>query len=53
MSKYICKDGTEVTITHTMADGSIRESVDGYKIPVNEKTKPLYHLLAKIIDKTS
>ena len=37
MSKYICKDGTEATITHTMADGSIRESVDGYKIPVNEK----------------
>ena len=29
-----------------MADGSVRDSVDGYYVPVNETTKVAYQLLA-------
>lgn len=28
-----------------MADGSVRDSVDGYYVPVNETTKVAYQLL--------
>lgn len=29
-------------VTHVMADGTKRESVEGYEIPYNEKTHHLY-----------
>lgn len=32
-------------VIHTMADGSVRDSVDGYYVPVNETTKVAYQML--------
>ena len=46
MSKHILNDGTVVTVTHVMADGTVRDSVKGYEIPFNETTYPLYYVLA-------
>lgn len=36
-------------IIHIMADGSIRDSIEGYEVPVNGDTKVAYMLLAKWI----
>jgi hypothetical protein len=36
-------------IIHTMADGSIRDSVEGYFVPVNEYTRTAYQILANNI----
>jgi len=36
-------------ITHIMADGSVRDSIEGYEVPVNDQTKGAYMLLAKWI----
>lgn len=30
MSKHILSDGRVATVTHVMADGSVRDSVEGY-----------------------
>lgn len=51
MPKKNVEPKREIIIRHIMADGSIRDSVDGYKVPVNESTKPLYELLAKMLQK--
>jgi len=40
-------DDSKIKITHIMADGTIRNSVDGYEIPYNEVTAIVYQLLAK------
>jgi len=40
-------DESKIKITHTMADGTIRDSVDGYEIPYNDETAKIYKLLAK------
>lgn len=45
MSTHVLKDGTVVTVTHTMADGTVRDSVEGYEIPFNETTYPFYYVL--------
>lgn len=42
-------DESKIRIIHTMADGSVRDSVDGYIIPYNEKTSIVYELLANWI----
>lgn len=34
-------------ITHIMADGSVRDSIEGYVIPYNQQTAVVYELLAK------
>lgn len=34
-------------ITHIMADGSVRDSIEGYVVPYNEHTAICYELLAK------
>lgn len=34
-------------ITHIMADGSVRDSIEGYVIPYNQQTAIVYELLAK------
>lgn len=34
-------------ITHVMADGTIRDSIEGYEVPVNDQTKGAYMILAK------
>jgi hypothetical protein len=36
-------------ITHIMADGTVRDSVEGVVIPVTEETKPFYQLLAAMV----
>ena len=38
-----------IGIIHTMADGTVRDSVEGYEIPYNEKTAVVYNLIAKWI----
>ena len=43
-------DERKIKITHIMADGTIRDSIDGYEIPYNEKTAINYQLWAKWID---
>jgi len=40
-------DGSKIKIVHTMADGTVRDSVEGYVIPYNETTAITYELLAK------
>lgn len=32
----------KIKITHTMADGTVRDSIEGVVIPMNEKTKLFY-----------
>lgn len=36
----------QIKIVHIMADGSIRDSVEGYPVPVNDITRPAYNILA-------
>ncbi|HCC01466.1 MAG TPA: hypothetical protein DEP60_02055 [Ruminococcaceae bacterium] len=36
----------KIKVVHIMADGSVRDSVDGYPVPVNDVTKPAYNILA-------
>lgn len=38
-------------ITHIMADGTVRDSVEGYPVPYNATTANSYHILAKSIIK--
>jgi ferredoxin-fold anticodon binding domain-containing protein len=40
----------KIKIVHKMADGTIRDSIDGYEIPYNEKTAITYRLLEKWAD---
>jgi hypothetical protein len=41
------KEAIKPVITHIMADGSIRDSVEGYFCTVNEYTETAYRLFAK------
>lgn len=43
------KDKKNVThkVIHTMADGTIQNSIEGYEVPVNEQTLVAYRLLLK------
>lgn len=36
-----------VKITHVMADGTVRESMEGVTIPLTPRTRKAYELLAK------
>lgn len=40
-------DDSKIRIIHKMADGTVRDSVDGYEIPYNETTAITYQFLAK------
>lgn len=40
-------DDSKITIVHTMADGTVRDSIEGYVIPYNDKTAIIYELLVK------
>ena len=51
MSTKILKDGKEITITHTMADGTIRDSINGYEVPYNETTSTAYQLISQAQEK--
>lgn len=45
-------DDSKIRIIHTMADGTIRDSVEGYEVPYNDTTAIAYELLVKwIIEK--
>ena len=39
----------EIVIRHIMADGTVRDSVDGYKVAVNENTEHIYSILAGLL----
>ncbi|NLJ31122.1 MAG: hypothetical protein GX424_05935 [Clostridiales bacterium] len=34
-------------ITHVMADGTVRDSIEGYVVPYNQQTAICYELIAK------
>ncbi|WP_197274756.1 BOW99_gp33 family protein [Halolactibacillus sp. JCM 19043] len=36
-----------IKIKHVMADGTVRDSIDGYVVPLNDRTKRAYELLAR------
>ena len=38
-------------ITHIMADGSVRDSIEGYEVPVNDYTEICYQMLAKLAER--
>lgn len=46
--EVILPSGRKVYVTHTMADGSVRDSVAGYDVPYNETTAIAYNILANI-----
>ena len=37
-------------VKHIMADGTVRKSIDGYVVPLNDRTKEAYKLLAKKVE---
>ena len=45
--KPVTKPVIKPKITHIMADGSVRDSIEGYVIPYNQQTAIVYELLAK------
>lgn len=45
------RENPNIRVIHRMADGSVRDSVEGYFVPYNEETKALYHLLGKMLRK--
>lgn len=47
MARIVFKDGTEAYVSHEMADGTIRNSVEGYEVSCNESTENAYRILAK------
>jgi hypothetical protein len=38
-------------IIHIMADGAVRDSIDGVIVAVNEATKPAYQVLTELAKK--
>jgi len=44
---------SDIRIINIMADGRVVEDLTGYVIPVNDKTKIAYNLLAKHIQEKS
>ena len=47
MTKKKEKPKEEIIIIHKMADGSIRDSIEGYEVPYNETTAGAYHILMR------
>jgi len=43
----------EPKFTHIMLDGTVRDSIDGMVIPVNENTEVVYRMLAESVKKES
>lgn len=39
----------EIVISHIMADGTVRDSVDGYKVTISENTEHIYSILAVLL----
>ena len=40
-------DNSKIKIIHKMADGTVRDTINGYEIPFNEETAITYQLLSK------
>lgn len=40
------QEETKVKITHHLSNGEIRESMKGYPVPVTERTKIAYSIIA-------
>jgi len=40
-------DDSKVKIIHTLADGTVVDSIEGYIMPYNDNTKIAYQLLSK------
>lgn len=41
------KPTTQYEVVHIMADGSVRDSLEGYEVPYNENTEGYYKMLAQ------
>lgn len=52
MSKKKSELEWEPKITHIMADGTVRDSVEGYEVPFNDQTEVAYRLLVKWIEES-
>lgn len=50
MSKRILPSGKVVNLINRMADGTIREDMEGFVLPYNEKTKGIYNTLEHVWD---
>ena len=44
--KVVLSSGKVTYVTNIMADGTVRDSMEGYMLPYNEKTKRIYQHLA-------
>ena len=44
--KVVLSSGKVAYVTNIMADGTVRDSMEGYTLPYNEKTKRIYQHLA-------
>lgn len=49
MREVILSTGKKAYVTNILADGTERDSMEGYKVPYNENTAVAYHILANII----
>ena len=38
----------QIRVVHIMADGSVRDSVEGYPVPLNDITRPAYNILTTV-----
>lgn len=47
MSKYIIPGMGEVTVIHTMADGTVRDSVEGYEFDITKLEPAALRILQK------
>lgn len=36
-----------IKVKHVMADGTVRDSIEGVMLPVNEDTEPVYRIFAE------
>ena len=47
--KVVLPSGTVAYVINVLADGTVRDSMEGYTIPYNEKTKRIYQMKAQMI----
>lgn len=55
MKKEVEKEKIKPKITHYLKNGEVRDSMEGYPVPVNEHTKLFYNMMAAVVipeDKT-
>ena len=47
--RVVTASGREAYITNVLSDGTVRDSMEGYTLPYNEKTKRIYQMMADMI----